>query len=87
MAEPDNWSFKKFFMGFFSAKNYAKALVLGTCMLVILIVVYSVASTIKSRFAKTKPTQAVESNQGIIATNNEDKSGNTYSLLNILNWK
>ena len=85
--EKEIWSWGKFFKGFFDGKNYAKAIVLGTCMLVILIIVFSVASTIKSRFAKVKPAQAIESNNGIIATQNEDKSGNTYSLFNLFNWK
>jgi hypothetical protein len=84
----EGWSWLKFVKGFFDGRNYAKALVLGFCMLVILIVVFSVASTIKSRFSRpAPPTQAVGTNQGIIATKNEDKSGNSYSLLNFFNWK
>ena len=83
----EQWSWMKFFKGFFDGKNYAKALVLGFCMLVILIIIFSITSTISSRFKKVRPTQAVESNNGIIATQNEDKSGNTYSLLNLFNWK
>jgi heme exporter protein D len=86
-GEADSWSFKKFFMGFFSMKNYAKALVLGFCMTVILVIAFCVITTIASRFKKVTPTQAVGTNQGIVATKNEDKSGNTYSLFNLLNWK
>ena len=83
--EIDNWSWKKFFMGFINGKNYAKAIVLGVCMIVILVIVTSVYQTISSKFRK--PTQGIESNNGIIATENEDKSGNSYSLLNLLNWR
>jgi hypothetical protein len=84
----ESWEWGKFFKGFFDGRNYAKAVVLGFCMLVILIIVFSVTSTIRSRFAKpSTPTQAVGTNQGIIATKNEDKSGNSYSLFNLFNWK
>ena len=85
--ERENWSWSKFLKGFFDGRNYAKALVLGFCMTVILIIVFSVTSTISSRFKKVKPTQSVESNNGIIATQNEDKSGNQYALFNLFNWK
>ena len=84
----ETWSWLKFVKGFFDGKNYAKAVVLGFCMTVILIVVFSVTSVIKSRFGKpAQPTQAVGTNQVIIATKNEDKSGNSYSLFNLFNWK
>lgn len=85
--EVENWSWAKFFSGFFDGRNYAKALVLGICMIVILVIVTSVWQAVSSRFFKKSPTQAVESNNGIIATSNEDKSGNTYSLFNLFNWK
>ena len=82
------WSWGKFFGGFINGKNYAKAIVLGFCLLVVIVIVFSVASVIKSKFHKTaQPTQAVGTNQGVIATQNEDKSGNTYSLFNLVNWK
>lgn len=84
-TEKETWSWLKFFKGFFDGKNYAKAIVLGVCMIVILVVVTSVYQVIRSRFSK--PSQAIESNQGIIATNNEDKSGNGYSLINFFNWR
>lgn len=88
MAQDESFSFKKFFTGFWNGKNYAKAIVMMFCMAVILIIVFSVASTIKSRFGKPKQaTQTVGTNEGIIATKNEDKSGNTYSLFNLFNWK
>jgi len=85
--ETDGWSWGKFFKGFITGKNYAKALVLGFCMIVILVIVTSVYQAISSRLLKKPPTQTVGSNQGIIATQNEDKSGNTYSLFNLFNWK
>jgi len=85
--EKEQWSWLKFFKGFFDGKNYAKAVVIGFCMIVILIIVFSVVNTISSRFKKVQPTQAVGTNQGIIATKNEDKSGNQYSLFNLFNWK
>ena len=86
--DPDAWSWRKFFGGFFSGKNYAKAIVLGFCLFVILLIAVSVHGFIRSKFGKAPiPTQAVGSNQGIIATKNEDKSGNSYSLFNLFNWK
>ena len=89
IAKPtEGWSWYKFFSGFFNGRNYAKAVVLGVCLLIVLTIVFSVASVIKSRFNKpVQPTQAVGTNQGVIATKNEDKSGNSYSLFNLLNFK
>ena len=87
MAEKESWSWSKFLLGFFDGRNYAKAIVLGVCMIVILVIITSVYQAISSRLLKKPPTQSVGSNQGIIATQNEDKSGNTYSLLNLFNWK
>lgn len=85
-AEP--WSWKKFFSGFFSGQNYAKSIVIGICFLIVVVIVFSVGSIIASHFKKSAPpTQAVGTNQGIIATKNEDKTGNTYSLFNLFNWK
>lgn len=83
----ENWSWSKFFKGFFDGKNYAKALVLGVCMIVIIVIVTSVYQVFVSRLLKKPPTQSVGTNQGIIATKNEDKSGNSYSLFNLLNFK
>lgn len=83
----ETWSWLKFFKGFFDGKNYAKALVLGFCMMVILVIGFSVYGFFKSKFKATVPTQSVGTNQGVIATKNEDKSGNTYSLFNLVNWK
>lgn len=86
--EKENWDWIKFFKGFFDGKNYAKAIVLGVCLFIILIIGVSVHGFISSKFNKPKPpTQSVGTNEGIIATKNEDKSGNTYSLFNLLNFK
>jgi hypothetical protein len=88
MPLDEAWSWKKFFTGFISGKNYAKAIVLGFCLTVIITIAFCVVSVVKSKLHKTaQPTQQVGDNQGIIATQNEDKSGNTYSLFNLFNWK
>lgn len=87
MEPKEQWSWLKFIKGFFDGKNYAKAIVLGFCLLVMIIIGVSVHGFIKSKFNKPLPTQAVGTNQGVIATKNEDKSGNTYSLFNLFNWK
>lgn len=85
-SEP--WSWKKFFSGFFSGQNYAKSIVIGICFIVVAIIVFSVGSMISSHLKKpAPPTQTVGTNQGIIATKNEDKQGNSYSLLNLFNWR
>lgn len=83
----DNWSWSKFFSGFINGKNYAKALVLGFCMFIIGVLAFCTFTTIASRFKKVTPTQTIGSNQGIISTENEDKSGNSYSLLNLWNGR
>jgi hypothetical protein len=87
-TEPkEGWDWLKFIKGFFDGRNYAKALVFGFCLTVILVVGVSVHGFISSKLNKKTPTQAVGTNQGIIATKNEDKSGNSYSLFNLFNWK
>lgn len=90
MAEStgERWDWVKFFKGFFDGKNYAKALVFGVCLFILLLIAVSVHGFISSKLHKpTVPAQAVGTNQGIIATKNEDKTGNTYSLFNLFNWK
>jgi len=87
MSDSENWNWRKFFSGFFNGKNYGKAVVLMFCMFIIGLIAFCVVTTVASRFKKITPTQTVGTNQGIIATKNEDKSGNTYSLLNLFNWK
>ncbi len=85
--EHEPWSFKKFFLGFFRAQNGAKALVIGFWLFLILFLGYATYKVFQSRFTHVQPTQAVGTNKGIIATKNEDKQGNSYSLLNLFNWR
>lgn len=88
IEEKEHWNWPKFIKGFFDGKNYAKALVFGVCLFIIVVIAFSVITTITSHFKKSPPpTQTVGTNQGIIATKNEDKTGNTYSLFNLFNWK
>ena len=78
----DDWSWKKFFSGFFNGKNYAKAVVLMFCSAIIIILCFSTYSFIKSKFQK--PTQQVGENYGTITTTNTDKK--SWSLLNLFNF-
>lgn len=91
MADHDTqhepWSFKKFFSGFFRVQNGAKALVIGFWLFLILFLGYGVYKMFQPLQAKPQSNQAVGTNQGIIATKNEDKQGNSYSLLNLFNWR
>lgn len=88
MSLKEQWSWLKFIKGFFDGKNYAKAIVLGTCLFIIILIVVSVHGFVSSKFHKTPtPTNQVGTNQGIIANSTEDKSGNSYSLFNLFNWK
>lgn len=71
IAKPtEPWSWYKFFTGFFNGRNYAKAIVIGVCMAIVLTICFSVYSVIKSRFAKQKPgivqTEQVGTNTGTI---------------------
>jgi len=86
-VEKENWSWSKFFKGFFDGKNYAKSIVLMVCGGIVIVVCFSTYTVIKSRFVKVQPTQAVGTNSGTITTENTDKQGNTWSLLNIFNWR
>lgn len=86
-AEHEPWSFKKFFLGFFRAQNGAKALVIGFWLFLILFLGYAVYKAFQPLQTKPQSTQAVGTNQGVIATKNEDKQGNSYSLLNLFNWR
>lgn len=85
--EHEPWSFKKFFLGFFRAQNGAKALVIGFWLFLILFLGYATYKVPQSKFTHIQHTQAVGSNQGIVATKNEDKQGNSYSILNFFNWR
>lgn len=52
----ENWSWSKFFKGFFDGRNYAKAIVLGTCLAIIIAIGYCVYTVAKARFAPKQPT-------------------------------
>lgn len=80
---PENWSWGKFFKGFFDGRNYAKAIVLGFCMMVIALIGFSTYYFIKSKLVKPIPT--VGTNSGTINTVN--KEGNSWSLINLFNWR
>lgn len=89
--QKEHWSWGKFFAGFVDGRNYAKAIVLVFCMVVILVIVFSVGSVIKSRFSRPPaPTQTVGTNGGTINTTN-DQSTVTVNhwhlpLSDLFNW-
>lgn len=83
----EGWSWKKFLLGIFDGRNYAKSLIFMFCSAIIIVICYSTFTVIKSKFVKTTPTQAVGENSGTIVTENTDKQGNTWSLFNIFNWR
>lgn len=84
-TERDDWSFGKFFLGFIKMKNAAKAIVMLWWIGIILTVCFSVYTVVHSRLTKPTPSQAVGTNTGTITTNNEDKRGNSFSLINLFN--
>lgn len=69
----DQWSWKKFFGGFIDGRNYAKSIVLMFCMIVILIICFSVYSLAKSYIKKPTPTDT-STLSGQTVTQNIDKS-------------
>lgn len=73
------WSWKKFFLGLFDGRNYAKAIILGLCLTIMLSIAYCVCVVVKSRFPKPlpQPTQTIGTNSGKVTTVNkqEDKKG------------
>ena len=83
MADGENWSWSKFIKGFFDGRNYGKAIVLGFCMMVILLIGFSTYSFVKSKLVKPVPT--VGTNSGTV--NNVNKEGNSWSLINLFNWR
>lgn len=83
----EHWSWGKFFKGFFDGRNYAKSIVLMFCSGIILVICFSTYTVIKSKFVKHQPTQTVGENSGTITTENTDKQGNTWSLVNLFNWR
>ena len=87
MPRGESWSWKHFFSGFLDGRNYAKSIVFLFCSGLIVLVCFSTFTVIKSKFAKKEPTQAVETNNGTIVTENTDKEGNTWSLINLFNWR
>jgi len=88
IAKPtEPWSWSKFLLGIFNGRNYAKAIILGFCLLVVLVISFSVYKAISGHFAPQSSEQKIGTNQGIIATKNEDKKGNSVSLINLFNWR
>lgn len=87
MPLEETWSWKKFFKGFVSGKNYAKSIVLMFCAGIIFLLLFSTYSFVKTKFTKVLPTQTVGTNSGTITTENTDKQGNTWSLFNLFNWR
>lgn len=86
-VEKEAWSWSKFFKGFFDGRNFAKSIVLMFCGGIVILVTFSTYTVIKSKFVKAQPTQSVGTNSGTITTNNTDKQGNTWSLLNFFNFR
>lgn len=85
----ENWSWLKFLKGFFDGRNYAKAVVLGFCLIVIAIIVFSVYSFVKGFFDKPKPlpTQTIGTNSGSVCTVNKDnREDGGFKLLDLSKW-
>lgn len=90
----EGWSWKKFLTGFFNGKNYAKAIVLGVCLTIILVIGYSTYEFIKSRFVRPTATQAtaqtIGTNQGQVNTQNESHDNRDenagFNIINLSNW-
>jgi hypothetical protein len=83
----EGWSWKKFVLGIFDGKNYAKSIIFMACSAIIIVICYSTFTVIKARFVKVTPTQTVGENSGTIITENTDKQGNTWSLFNLINFR
>lgn len=84
----EGWSWRKFLIGIFDGKNYAKSIIFMACSSIIIVVCYSTFTVVKSHFVKpAPPTQTVGTNTGTITTENTDKQGNTWSLFNLFNWR
>jgi hypothetical protein len=79
MEDKELWSWGKFFKGIFVGTNYAKALVLGLCLCIMLTIGYCVVAVVKSKLVKPlpQPTQTIGTNSGKVTTVNkqEDKKG------------
>lgn len=82
MADNESWSWSKFVLGFFDGRNYAKAIVLGVCLAVVLTICFSIFTVVKNKFAKPLPipTQQVGENAGTIITSNSNDSNKATSF-------
>jgi len=83
MADKENWSWRKFVLGIFDGRNYAKAIILGICGAIVLTICFCVYSVVKSKFIKPKPvqTQSIGTNQGQVTTNNIEETNRGWSLI------
>lgn len=82
MADKENWSWRKFVLGIFDGRNYAKAIILGICGAIVLTICFCVYSVVKSKFIKPKPvqTQSIGTNQGQVTTNNSEETKKGWQL-------
>jgi len=85
MAKSESWSWKKFALGIFDGRNYAKAIILGMCGSIVLTICFCIYSVVKSKFIKPIPvqTQAVGTNQGTITTDNKQETKKTWQLFGV----
>lgn len=72
----EKFTFSKFFSGFVDHRNYAKAIVLGIIMLVILVIGYSTYKEVKNLFVHTPPVVSTITNTGggTVTAKTESKS-------------
>ena len=85
MAETEakeHWSWSKFLLGFFDGKNYAKAMVFGFCLFIMLMIGYATTTFIKSKIVKPMPT--IGTNSGTVTNTSTDKK--SWSLFNLFNF-
>lgn len=76
---PENWNWKKFFIGFFDGKNYAKAIVIGTCQAIVVVIVACVFLTAKNIILRNTGTVITNESH----TKSETKNNNLFTLLKI----
>lgn len=81
--EPFTWS--KFVRGFITGKNYAKAIVLGIIMLVLVFLGYSAYKEISGLFVKTPPVVSTISNTGGGTVESKTESKSEHKQSNGLN--
>lgn len=77
MAEP--WSWGKFFTGFIDGRNYAKAIVLGVCMVIMLSIGFCVYSVVRNKFPKPNERPDIITAE----TASVDKSTRTLTQTNL----